>query len=171
MLTPSSIDLRRKSRATGGGLKPDDVKGALAALSEPASALAYAKYLKYSRYERDLFAYTFVAVLELAQSENWPSGRIEAITRCVIEDALDRACPACHGVASVNVGDHRQVCGKCAGSGKAKVSTRAIAKRLHLSPKSYYQTWRKRYAAALEILRAWDDEIRRTVRRQLKVLP
>lgn len=169
ILTASSLPLERlpgKSELT-----PDEVRGALAALSRPASALAYLKYLdaQVPRYARILHGHVFSQLVLIAKREKWKVelGALDRFVQCVISDYLHAVCPVCRGVAAVMIGDRRQECAKCSGTGRNRVNVPDLARSLEMSPRTFYRVWRRRHLIGIDVLTILDAEIHRTIKKQL----
>lgn len=173
LLTPRSVDLRKLGRTTGETLTPAMVAGAMAAMSAPASALCYAKYLTdgntRERYRVQVYAHLIERVIAIASAENWTIRPIQALTELAIEETLGRRCNACKGASALLVNDKLEHCTRCNGTGQHRIRIDVMCERLHMSKRNYYSRWRRRYGALLEILRAWDDEIFARLREQLHI--
>lgn len=173
-----------------GGLRREDIAAALG-MGSPPPALAWwaeARYLADPSNLSRLAKEAWVEFAMLGKREKWDRWHYERgkqlFRACAVVALLEvltedqRVCGTCSGR-----GEGRQMqsgrpvmvtCPRCLGNRPVELTdaTRLVYLNASLgeighvvSSSSWYEVWRHRYYAAVLMIRTWDDELRRHVRR------
>ena len=154
------------SRVGGGGkaeLMGVEKAGFLSGLSEPATLLAMAKYMRDEISEGWLEVDQFKWLVGVAKKENWGcrSSVIDRLACLTVREIVHDKCRRCNGTKFIRA----KVCTACKGTGFRSMSGREIAAVIHVPESTFRRVWKDRYEAAVDRIRGLDADINRAVAR------
>lgn len=175
-----------------GGLRREDIAAALG-MGSPPSALVWWAEIRYladngnlGRLAKEAW-FEFARIGKREQWDRWHYARGRQLFRaCAVVALLEvltedvRLCGTCRGrgeARQINAGRPAVVaCPRCFGRRPVELTDATRLAYLNaglgtigysLSSSSWYDVWRHRYYSAVLMVRAWDDDLRRHVRRHV----
>ncbi len=155
-----STDLSAVGRSTGERVTEGDIAALLKGCSEPATALAYAKYRGDQAALRQLEGYAGArARLNLTGTE---VSRVRLAQLVAQEYLAERKCKQCKGAGRNKA---QTECHRCLGTGNApELSERRKAEYCGIDRTSWHTyAWPARWSQAWRRMIGWDDEVSRTM--------
>jgi len=164
LLSPRAVNLE----SSAGGwdrLTWEDIAGALAKCSRPASLYGSIKIASHDGLMDDLFISAMTDMTNPAKVK-WPrppvfrKGIVRAMVNLVLRETLNpMICGTCNGIGKAVIDNLLIVCQKCGGSGHIALRNMDRAKTLGVEQLEWDRHWSKVHGHCLEVVAGWEREV------------